>query len=279
MRQIPSPPRAVAAVAAATLTILFLLAVVAVPAVEAQQAGAGEEEVAARVRAELQARLAQINQRLMEHMREIDGLRSEDLERLQREIEELHVNDARVRQLVEETALRAGAVERRAAEQAERRYEEAMHRAMVSAEQAMQRARGVSTFRLRGGCGVFGDTVLDFADDLELSDEQIDAIREAQRATRRAAIERDADIEVGEMDLEALYESEEPDLAAIRTQLEEIAMLRVAGQMAGLELRQQVRAILTPAQREELEDMRPKGNVRVIISGAGSTWRSAGLGC
>lgn len=279
MKKFPSQRGALATVAVLTLMLAALFVVAEVPTVEAQQSGASEEEIEARVRAELQARLAQINQRLMERMQQLEGLRAGELEAAQRQLEELQVQEARIRELVEYNAQQAGDVQSRAAERAEREYAEAMRRAMASAEQAMQRARGFSTMRIRSGCDVFGDTVLDYAGDLGLSDEQQDAIREAQRATRREAIERNADIEVGEMDLEALYENDEPDLAAIRAKLQELAMLGVDNQVAGLQLRQQVRDILTTEQRQQLDDLRGDRDFNIVIAGPGNRWTVRNPGC
>jgi hypothetical protein len=160
-----------------------------------------------------------------------------------------------------------------------RRVEDITRRAMEQAEQALRRAGRVSTLRLRGGCDAFGDTVLEFSEEFGLSDDQVAQIREAQRAARRDRIERNADIEIGEMDLDELYEADQPDLAGIRVKLEELALLGVDNQMAGLSLRQQVRGILTPEQLEEFEDLRGDDDIRVIISGVGPSWSMRRFGC
>ena len=96
--------------------------------------------------------------------------------------------------------------------------------------------------------------VLANADELDLTPAQEKEIRAAQRAERRAGIERQAEREVAELDLEALLEVEEPDLTAVRSQLEKVAALRVDERMAALRARQSLRGILTAAQRDKLED-------------------------
>lgn len=277
MNNIPSKPRALAAVA--MLVCLASLAVPAVPAAQAQQSGAAEQEIAATARAEMQARLAALNDRLMVQMRAIEALQGGDRAQVQRRLEELAVTEARMREQAAASARRAGVVQERTAEETARRYEE-LRRAMVAAEESLQRARGVATARLSGGCEVFGDLVIDYAEDLELTDDQVQRIRDVERAARRDAIARNADIQIAEMDLETLYEGDEPDLTAIRAKLEELARQRVDGEMAGLGLRQQVRGILTPAQLEQLEDLRSDGRVRVVIAGTGARgWRMSRVGC
>lgn len=272
---IPSKPRVTAGAAVMALMCAALLVASASPVLAAQQSGAGGEEVA-RVRAELRARLEHINQQLMEQMSRIGSLNEAELQSLQAQLEALQVNEEHIRQAVAESLQRAGAVQERASVEAMARYQQelqraraAQERALVSARQAMERAR-VGMVRLRSGCGVFGEAVLDLADELSLTDEQVGQIREAQRSARRASIGRNADIEVGQMDLEALYEADQPDLAAIRAKLEELAMLGVDEQMSGLQLREQVRAILTPEQREQLEDLRSGDVMDIVVPGAGT---------
>ena len=101
------------------------------------------------------------------------------------------------------------------------------------------------------------DAILARAEELELTDDQQDGIRSAERDHRRAEIERQAAIEVAELDLDSLLENEyEADLGAVQTQMEQISRMRVEDRVAGLRLRQQIRAILTPGQRDKADEMR-----------------------
>lgn len=271
MKNVASKPWTLAAVVVTTLACLAVFALISVPAAEAQQSGAGEEEIAARVRAELEARLAQIKSQLSERMRELESLQEFDFQNMERRFETA-MDQVRLREIIEESTqrfeLQSGVAEER------------MRRAMESAQQAVRRAGRVSTLRLRGGgCDAFGDTVLEFSEEFGLSDDQVARIREIQRTARRDRIGRNADIEIGEMDLEALYEADPPDLAVVRAKLEELALLGVDNQMAGLSLRQQVRGILTPEQLEQFEELRSDDDIHIVISGVGSSWSMGRIGC
>ena len=104
----------------------------------------------------------------------------------------------------------------------------------------------------------YGNSVLDLAEKLALTDVQQDQIRDLQRENRRQKISRRADIEVAEMDLEALEGADVTDLAAIRVQLEALGSLRIDDQIAGMQLEQDIRQVLTPEQRTQLDEIGKK---------------------
>lgn len=167
----------------------------------------------------------------------------------------------------------------------------------LARERALQEAQarlrelpdGIARLRIDGPGGLIlsrgpsVEAILARADDLELDDEQIDSIRAAHRDSRRAEIERDAAIQVAQLDLEDLMADDDAmDLDAVEAKMTEIAGLRVQSRMADLRLRQQVRSILTPEQREQLEDMGPRILFRTRADGpdsflfrhdAGNQWR------
>ncbi len=274
MKNVASKPRTLAAVAFATVACLVVVAVVSVPVVEAGQAqsSATETQNEERVRAELEARMSQLISRLQE----LEAVRELDLQDLQRRLETTVVNEARFRELMELRVAEAAAQSNQQVEEARVRVEEITRRAMEVAEEAVQRAGEVRRFSLRNNCDLFGEQVLDHAEELGITNDQSEQIRTAQRAGRRAGIERRADTEVAEMDLEALYEADELDLVAVRAKLEELAMLQVDSQMAGLSLRRQVRQILTPTQLEDWDDMRGDDEMHLVISGVTTSWSGIG---
>lgn len=270
MKNVASKPRTLAAVAFATVACLVVGAVASVPVVEAGQAqsSATETQNEERVRAELEARMSQLITRL----RELDVMREIDVVNLQRRLETVALNGERLRELTEMRFAEATTRSDQQVEESRVRVEEITRRALEAVEEAMQRAGQLRVFNLRSNCDLFGEQVLDHAEDLGLTDDQGEQIRAAQRAGRRDGIERRADTEVAELDLEALSEVDEPDLAAVRAKLEELAMLQVDTQMASLSLRQEVRQILTPTQLEEWEDMRGNDDIRLVISGVSTSW-------
>ncbi len=100
------------------------------------------------------------------------------------------------------------------------------------------------------------------AEEIGLTGEQEEQIRALQRENRRAQIRRNADTQIGEMDLEEMMSAESSDLDAIEQMMREIANYEVDERMARLRLDRSAKAILTEAQRDELEEMSP---TRVIF--------------
>ena len=99
------------------------------------------------------------------------------------------------------------------------------------------------------------------AEDLELTDEQIDAISDTRRAHRRSEIRRDADMEIAELEIEEMTEDDQADLDAVEQKLRELANLQVDDRMADMRLDRTIRGILTVEQFDQLGDLDP---VRVI---------------
>ncbi len=148
--------------------------------------------------------------------------------------------------------------------QARSHWAEARRHGLESALEGLQERRErvrvsprIAIRRHGSGRGNIAERVLGMADDLELTEQQEDEIREMRRQDRRASIERDAAIEVAGLDLEELMEDPHAaDLGAVEQQMQAIGNLRIASRIAGLRLSQQVWAMLTAAQREQLQDDR-----------------------
>ncbi len=101
------------------------------------------------------------------------------------------------------------------------------------------------------------------AEEIGLTEEQEEQIRGLGRENRRAQIRRNADTQIAEMDLEEMMGAEGADLDAIEEMMRVIANYEVDERMARLRLDRSAEAILTEAQREELEELSPE---RVIWS-------------
>lgn len=183
----------------------------------------------------------------------------------------------------EEAAARERALVERAQEQARRAI---LERALV------ERARGAGRLQdgIRGALapwapgmmrsgGMSAERILAHADELELTDEQTERVRSAQRQDRRAAIERDAAIEVAELDLQELL-ADEPaaDLSAVEAKMMDIARMRVQARMAELQLRRELEGILTAEQSDKLEDLGPHMFFRARSGGPSFLFRRDGPG-
>lgn len=109
---------------------------------------------------------------------------------------------------------------------------------------------------LRGHRGGSAQAILAQAEEIGLSDDQIAQLRQLRDGDRRATIERNAAIEMGELDLHGLLEDEDSaDLGAVEAQMREISNLRVDARVAALRLKRSVDAVLTPEQRDEVGEM------------------------
>ncbi|MFQ5744738.1 MAG: hypothetical protein ACE5HV_14295 [Acidobacteriota bacterium] len=120
------------------------------------------------------------------------------------------------------------------------------------------RLRGFNFLAGVRGWGVRSDTtrrVLAHADEMELTDQQEQSIRQAQREQRREQIRRDADMEIAELDLEELFDHEAADLDTIEQLLRQLSNLQVEEQMANLRLDRSVRGLLTAEQLEKLDEL------------------------
>jgi Spy/CpxP family protein refolding chaperone len=243
-----------------TAAAVVLAALVALPVAASQEAGtqelsAQEEEILARVKAEVEAAMAEMKENLARMKEELAALQ---------EGEYLRDFDVKLEGLkLDEEAM---------AMQMERAHREAQRAAEMAKIESELAARRLPEIYFAGAApriwswhsAEFGSFVLDLADKLELTDVQRDQIRDLQREHKRQTIERRAEIEVAEMDLETLESADTPDLAAMRAQLEELAGLKIDEQIAGMQLEQEIRQVLTQEQRDQLDDIDAKFGPRRV---------------
>ena len=100
--------------------------------------------------------------------------------------------------------------------------------------------------------------ILAHAEELELTEVQEDQIRTLQRDSRRQQIRRDADREIAEMDLEEMMDSDTGDLDVVEQKMREIANLEVDARIDGLRVERSIMAVLTPEQRDQLDELDPR---------------------
>jgi len=92
--------------------------------------------------------------------------------------------------------------------------------------------------------------------DLDLTREQRDKLAELRERRQRAAIRGRADLETAGLDLRKLLRAENPDRAAIGRQIDRIAMMRAEMQKGRVNAMLDMRAVLTPDQREKMRGER-----------------------
>ena len=132
-----------------------------------------------------------------------------------------------------------------------------LHEALQDGRSRMRAAPRIAMRHRGPGGGATAERVLRMADELELTDQQEEEIRQVSRQHRRAAIERNAAIEVAGLDLEELMrDPHTADLGAVEQQMQAIGTLRIQDRIANLSVTQRVWGALTAEQRDQLEDER-----------------------
>jgi len=238
-----------------TVAAFALVVLVALPVAASQEAGsqeltAQEEEILAKVKEEVKAAMAEMKESLAKMKEELAAMHEGGM--LLREFN-THIDDL---ELDEEAMVRELKL-------AQEETKHAMEGARMAAELKLRRVpelyfAGEAPHVWSWRSAEYGSFVLDLAEKLALTDVQQNQIRDLQRENRRQTISRRADIEVAEMDLETLEDADVPDLAAIRAHLETLGSLKIDEQIAGMQLEQDIRQVLTPEQRTQIDGIGEK---------------------
>ena len=123
------------------------------------------------------------------------------------------------------------------------------------------RFRGLgSHFRESSGMEGRGDRplisfMLQRREELELTPEQAQALESLRSDFQREAIRRDADLRVAEMDLDALLQAEQVDMAKVEAKVREIERLSADLRLARLSVIERGKAQLTSDQRAKLKKL------------------------
>jgi len=91
---------------------------------------------------------------------------------------------------------------------------------------------------------------------LDLTSQQKQKVAEIRDRQQRAAIEQRARIQIARLDLQRLMRADAPDREAVLRQVDEIAKLTTELRKSQVGAMLDVRAVLTPAQRGKLRDLR-----------------------
>jgi Spy/CpxP family protein refolding chaperone len=86
-----------------------------------------------------------------------------------------------------------------------------------------------------------------------ITDEQVSQMQDRLFQARRDMISRRAEIQTAELDLERLWQADEPDARAIHAAITHLGDLRTAERVALADVRLDCQKILTPEQREKIK--------------------------
>lgn len=95
--------------------------------------------------------------------------------------------------------------------------------------------------------------------ELGVTDQQKDRLEAIHEAQRRRAIEIRKDLQLAELDVRKLVRADTPDRRAIDAQVDRVAALRTELQKSRLNAMLDARGVLTPQQRQKLEQLREQG--------------------
>ena len=106
--------------------------------------------------------------------------------------------------------------------------------------------------------------------ELGLTTQQVDSLRNLGMDSWRAAIRRRADLQLARLDLMSLRFSDPVDMGKIEAKVREIEKLRGDGSIARIRTVEAAKAQLTAEQREKLKGLRPMRGDPRRASGEGS---------
>lgn len=97
---------------------------------------------------------------------------------------------------------------------------------------------------------------------LGLSSQQVHELEEIRETYQRNAIRYDADLRIGEMEIQRLLKADPVDLELVRVKLEGVERLKVELRLARPRAIEQGKALLSPQQREKLLALLGEANTR-----------------
>jgi len=103
---------------------------------------------------------------------------------------------------------------------------------------------------------------------LGITADQAAKIRQQTSEFRKAGIRGRADLQVNRLELQDLLRGDSPDRGAIDKKLDEMSAARLAQAKAQVHYRLAMRDILTPEQRQKLQQMRAESRRRGFSDGA-----------
>lgn len=94
--------------------------------------------------------------------------------------------------------------------------------------------------------------ILQQSEELELTPDQIQQLQTLVHETRKALIRHEAEVQVAELDVEALMRAEPVDLAQVKEVVRRVETQRTEMRLARLQAMVNAKALLTPEQRQHV---------------------------
>lgn len=118
----------------------------------------------------------------------------------------------------------------------------------------------------------------DFTEELGLSAEQQEKIRQIKLAAHKQNIEQRAKLQLARLELHELMQADSPDQKQIEAKLAELSKLREAAMRNHVTTFLEMQKVLTPEQRKKAKDLRPWGEGPGFGPGFGRCHDGPGMG-
>ena len=92
---------------------------------------------------------------------------------------------------------------------------------------------------------------------MNLDEKQLEKVRALERGLAKAEIPKGAELEVAQIELQEILEREPVNLKAVEAKLKKMEALRTAIQLAHIQSGEEIKALLTPAQKKAWEQRHP----------------------
>jgi Spy/CpxP family protein refolding chaperone len=106
-----------------------------------------------------------------------------------------------------------------------------------------------------------------FADELGLTEQQLTSIKEKRFKTKKEAVELRSKIQIAELELKKLLQSDNPNQNSIKQKIEEISGLRSNLKFAKIQSRLELRNILSSEQLQKLKELRKERSKKCMHRG------------
>jgi Spy/CpxP family protein refolding chaperone len=108
---------------------------------------------------------------------------------------------------------------------------------------------------------------------LGLDDKQQDALRAIKSKAMKDAVRKKADKQIAKIELHDLLDKDTVDMKAVEALAKKIEGLKTEMFISHIKVKEEIKALLTPAQRKQLKDMMSPGH------GMGGMGDMGGMGC